>query len=103
MSCDPPPFMTRLLALWQEIADSLWFVPAMCTIAGGVLAVVLVRANDAILAGVDPETLWWVFGGSADGAQGVLTAISGSIITVTGAAAPEIFDVPAGTPEHQGH
>ena len=25
------------------------------------------------------------------------------IITVTGAAAPEIFDVPAGTPEHQGH
>ena len=73
----------RLRALWQEVTDSLWFLPALITLGAGALAVLLVNVD----AGIDAEErseLWWLFGGGAEGARGVLGAIAGSIITVTG-------------------
>lgn len=76
--------MVRLKALWLDMRDSLWLVPALITLAAAGLAVLLVNINDLILRGLDPTTRWWAFGGSAEGAAGVLSAIASGIITVTG-------------------
>jgi uncharacterized membrane protein len=76
--------MEKLRALWFDVVDSLWFLPGLLTVAGGTLAVLLVRHNDAILGDIDADDVWWVFGGSPGGAMSVLEAIAGSIITVTG-------------------
>lgn len=76
--------MARLKALWFRITDSLWFVPAILTLIGATAAILLVRFNDSILGDLDPTTRWWAFGGSPEGASGVLSAIASSIITVTG-------------------
>jgi uncharacterized membrane protein len=76
--------MAKLVELWKETLDSLWFVPAVLTLAGAGLAILLVGMDDEVFTGLDATGLWWLFGGTADGAHGVLSAISGSIITVTG-------------------
>jgi uncharacterized membrane protein len=76
--------MAKLKALWDQVADSLWFVPAVLTALCAALAIGLIALSDNALEDVDPSTAWWLFGGSAEGAQGVLTAIASSIITVTG-------------------
>jgi uncharacterized membrane protein len=78
--------MEKLKTLWTDVADSLWFVPGLLTLAGGALATVLISYNDRILGaiGADAGDVWWIFGGSAEGAKSVLESISGSIITVTG-------------------
>jgi uncharacterized membrane protein len=76
--------MEKLRTLWHDVVDSLWFLPGMLTLAGGTLAVLLVRHNNSILGDINAEDVWWVFGGSPDGAMSVLQAIAGSIITVTG-------------------
>jgi uncharacterized membrane protein len=76
--------MARLKALWLDTVDSLWFVPAVLTAVGAGAALLLVRFNDTLLGEFDPASLWWAFGGSAEGASGVLGAIASGIITVTG-------------------
>jgi uncharacterized membrane protein len=76
--------MEKLRALVQDVVESLWFLPALLTLAGGATAVLLIRYDDEILGGLDAGDVWWLFGGGAEGAQGVLSAIAGSIITVTG-------------------
>jgi uncharacterized membrane protein len=78
--------MERLRALWANITDSLWLLPSLLTIAGGALAILLVSQSDAIIdaLGVEATDVWWLFGGSSEGAKSVLESISGSIITVTG-------------------
>jgi uncharacterized membrane protein len=78
--------MERLKALWKDITDSLWFLPGLLTLAGAALAIVLVANNDDIkeALGVEADEVWWLFGGSSEGALSVLESISGSIITVTG-------------------
>lgn len=73
---------TRLALIWAEVRDSLWFVPTVCTVAAVALALTVVRLDrswDAAgaLGGV-------LFSGGAEGARGVLSAIVGSLITVTG-------------------
>jgi uncharacterized membrane protein len=75
--------MARLLIAWSKIRDSLWFVPAMCTLMGVVLAVAVTeieRQEYLDLAIVDS----WLFAGGTEGARGVLSAIATSLITVTG-------------------
>ena len=76
--------MARLKAFWLQMVDSLWFVPALITAAGAAAALLLVNYNDMFIGELDPATRWWAFGGSAEGASGVLSAIASSIITVTG-------------------
>ncbi|HSJ25689.1 MAG TPA: DUF2254 domain-containing protein [Longimicrobiales bacterium] len=78
--------MEKLKALWKDMVESLWFWPGLLTLSCGALALLLVRYDDEIkdLLGLDPEEMWWLFGGAADGAMDVLAAIAGSIMTVTG-------------------
>ncbi|MDQ3702504.1 MAG: DUF2254 domain-containing protein [Chloroflexota bacterium] len=74
--------MARLGARWLALRDSLWFLPALITVAAAGLAWITVemdsRMSAAARAGV---TL--AFGGGVEGARGVLDAISGTMITVT--------------------
>lgn len=74
--------MGRARAAWQRTYNSFWFVPGVLTLAATVLAVATVAVDRRVaLQGRD---LWLVFGTGAEGARGVLSAISGSMITVTG-------------------
>jgi uncharacterized membrane protein len=74
--------MTSLTAVGEWLRLRLWFVPALLTLAAGLLAVVLV-ALDGQLAD-DPGWLWFAFGGTAEGAQNVLSVIATSMLTFTG-------------------
>lgn len=75
--------LKRLGALWNEVRDSLWFLPAVLTLGGVVLAVLMVEldARDVLPDRTEPV---WLYTGSSSGARGVLTAIASGIITVTG-------------------
>ncbi|HUF30573.1 MAG TPA: DUF2254 domain-containing protein [Gemmatimonadaceae bacterium] len=73
---------TRIGLLWSGARDSLWFVPALSTAIAFALAVVIVRVDSAWNASGTLDRI--LFSGGADGARGVLTAVAGSLITVTG-------------------
>lgn len=78
----PSAITSRLLISWATVRDSLWFVPALAAIGGAVLAFVAVRIPTPETDGRFVEV--WLFGGGVEGARGVLSAIAGSLITVTG-------------------
>jgi uncharacterized membrane protein len=73
---------SRLALGGARIRDGLWFAPAVAVVAAAALAAVAVEIpapeTEAELARV------WLVGGGAEGARGVLSAIAGSLITVTG-------------------
>ena len=73
----------RLSAWWYGLQDSLWFIPALLTAAALALAEGMVRLDRVLLArrgtAVD-----WLFGAGTAGAREVLSAIAGTMITVTG-------------------
>ena len=77
--------LARVKILWITVRDSLWFLPGLFTLVGILLAFGVTNAERAGLiaysGGVVPA---WVFGGGAEGARGVLNAIAGGLITVTG-------------------
>jgi uncharacterized membrane protein len=75
--------LARLRLLWTRVRDSLWFLPCVMTLVGAVLAVAITQAEER--GAFDGEMLRsWVFSGGVDGARGVLEAIAGGLITVTG-------------------
>lgn len=72
---------TRLRQYWQQLQESLWFVPGLLVLASFGLAYGLV--------GFDAHTSWHgekqfplLFASGADGARGMLSAIAGSMLTV---------------------
>ncbi len=75
--------INKLGAIWKSIQDSLWFLPALLTLVGIALAVLMVELD---YRGILPERddPVWLYTGSSAGARGVLTAIAQGIITVTG-------------------
>lgn len=70
--------------LWQRVRDSLWFVPGLMTIAAMVLAVVMVQLDVEFFGAELARDAWWLFGGSANGARGLLSTVAASVITVAG-------------------
>jgi uncharacterized membrane protein len=75
--------LNKLRAVWNEVRDSLWFLPAVLTLAGAALAVLMVGLDQRDVLPVEAAPLW-LMTGSSDGARGVLSAIASGIITVTG-------------------
>ncbi len=75
--------LSKLAAVWKEVRDSLWFLPALLTLAGAILAVIMVELDTRDILPEDAAPLW-LRTGSSDGARGVVTAISSGLITVTG-------------------
>ncbi|MEJ7763351.1 MAG: DUF2254 domain-containing protein [Thermomicrobiales bacterium] len=77
----------RVSVWWYDLQDSLWFVPTILTVCAALLALGMIRVDEAIR--LDERQRFsiahtWAFGGGAEGARGVLTSISGTMITVIG-------------------
>lgn len=66
---------------WYDLRDSLWYRPALLTIAGVLLSFVTIQL-DYFLFGRQGIELPFAFGGGAEGARGVLSAIASTMITV---------------------
>ena len=75
--------LARVQMLWVRARDSLWLIPGTLTLLAAVLALGLTEAERAgVFASLRLDHL--IFGGGAEGARGVLSAIAGGLITVTG-------------------
>lgn len=72
----------RLAQLSDRIRHSLWFVPALCTVASAGLALLLIWVSGA--TDLETDNLPLIFSAGVDGARAMLQAIAGSIITVAG-------------------
>lgn len=59
-------------------------MPGALTVFAVALAYATIRLDQRLLAGGHADEMWFVFGVGAEGVRGVLSAIAGSIITVTG-------------------
>lgn len=68
--------------LWESLRTSYWFVPSILA-AAAVAAAFGLLSVDARVAGDVPLQAWWLYGGSAGGAQAVLAAIVSAMISVT--------------------
>ncbi|HEX8832435.1 MAG TPA: DUF2254 domain-containing protein [Longimicrobium sp.] len=75
--------LARLQSRWVQVRDSLWFIPTVLTLVSAALAAAVTTAERRGLLVANPESAW-AFSGGAEGARGVLNAIAGSLITVTG-------------------
>ena len=69
-------------ARWFDLQSSLWFLPAGLTSVAAALALLTVEIDLRLLLDRRQGTGWF-FGGGAEGARGVLTAIAGTMINVT--------------------
>jgi uncharacterized membrane protein len=74
--------MVWLTTVGEWLRLRLWFVPALLTLGAGLLAVVLVALDQQLAE--DPGWLGFAFGGTAEGAQNVLSVIATSMLTFTG-------------------
>lgn len=75
--------LARWRTLWADVRDSLWFVPGACTLLAFALAFIVIEIDRRVV--VDSELIQsWIFAGGIEGARGVLSAIAGGLITVTG-------------------
>ena len=68
------------MAAWSRLRSTYWFVPAVMTAAAAALAVAGVAIDRNTAA--DAPWLVWAYGGGADGARALLSAVAGSTITV---------------------
>ena len=76
--------MNRLRLLSDSLRSSLWFLPTLLVLSAVVLAISLVAA-EPWFDGNNFEEKWpRLLGAGAAGSRGMLSAIAGSIITVTG-------------------
>lgn len=73
--------LDRVVNFWKNLRASLWFVPGVMLGASIVFALALIEA-DARLGFELQKAFPRVFGLGADGSRGMLTAISGSMLTV---------------------
>lgn len=73
----------RLNTLWVRARDSLWLVPSLLTLLFAAIAVFVVRHDREGRLSLGAED-HWLLGGGAEGARGVLSAIAGGLVTVTG-------------------
>ena len=71
---------SRLGSVWERVNSSFWFIPALLTLVGIVLAGITQWLDNKYQGLLD--SLPAVVSGGATGASSVLSAISGSLITV---------------------
>ncbi|WP_080055827.1 DUF2254 domain-containing protein [Spirosoma aerolatum] len=72
---------TRFVHYWQQLRESLWFLPGLLLLASFGLAYGLVEF-DAHTSWQGEKRFPLLFGTGADGARGMLAAIAGSMLTV---------------------
>lgn len=71
----------KILSRWFELQQGLWFIPSLMTLGGAILAFLMIRVDQHVLADSDIQSRWF-FESGAEGARGVLTAIAATMITV---------------------
>lgn len=74
--------MLHLRARLDKLRLRLWFVPAIFALAAIALGMVLLEVDHGLAA--EPGHLILLYGGTAEGARSVLSAISQSMLTFTG-------------------
>lgn len=71
----------RIRNWWENVQSSLWFIPAVLGVVAIALSYIMpeidTRVEDELTRQTD-----WLFFGTADSARAILSAISGSLITV---------------------
>jgi uncharacterized membrane protein len=73
----------KLVEVWHSLRSSYWFVPSLMAVATSILAIVLVRVDEA--TGTDWfDRVPWLVENEPDGAREMLSTIAGSIINVAG-------------------
>lgn len=80
---DGPAMNTRLLKVWDTLRSSLWFVPAAMSLLATALAIAMIALDRRTDRAVQ-SSFAFVYGGGAEGARAVLSAIATSMITVAG-------------------
>jgi uncharacterized membrane protein len=75
--------MDELRPRWHRVKSSLWFFPGILTGSGVLLALLAVRIDESLNPAGRVQSLW-LFGGGAEGARGVLSAIASTTVTVAG-------------------
>lgn len=75
--------LARLRIRWVHVRDSLWFLPGVLTLGAAALAVLMTHLEKRGIIGTG-DPYHWLFGSGVEGARGVLSAIAGGLITVTG-------------------
>ncbi len=73
----------KLLALWESLRTSFWFLPMLLAMGAVTLSFLTVYI-DALVTDQWLRSVNWVYAGGAEGASSVLAAIAGSMITITG-------------------
>lgn len=76
-------FGPRAAALSEAIASRLWPIPLAATVVAVILGVVLPEVDRAIDQDLPATFAALLFGGGVEAARAVLSAIAGSVITVT--------------------
>ncbi len=80
----PVTWMRRRAAAFSDaFLTRLWPLPSVGVVAAVVVAVVLTRVDEHIDEDLPTTLATYIFGGDADAARSVLSAIAGSLITVT--------------------
>ena len=74
--------LTRLVRLWDRFRGSFWFVPAVCTLLAGLLAVGVPAADSRLGADFAEKSAWLATTVSAG--QTTVSTIAGASVTVTG-------------------
>ncbi len=69
-----------LLGLWNRLRSTYWFIPALLTLGSIALAAGLVTL-DTSHPGL-ASSVGWIYSGGASGAQSLLSAVAGSMVTV---------------------
>ena len=74
---------TRLLAWWDDLRSSYWFIPAVMTVSAIILSFVS-TAFDQMIGQDWVEGFGWVYANKPEGARAFLSTIAGSMIGVAG-------------------
>ena len=74
-------WLSKLPISLYDLKDSLWYRPALMTIAALVLSLLTVQLDIYLFSHREIE-LPWLFQGGTEGARGVLSAIAGTMMTV---------------------
>jgi len=80
-----PNFLSpsRLVAAWDRLRESFWFLPALMA-AGAIALSFGLTSLDAVVEDRTYRRLDWIYLFGAEGARAILSAIASSMITVAG-------------------
>lgn len=73
----------RLLAAWEDVRSSYWFVPAAMALAALVLSFITIAIDRRVQYDWVRE-VGFIWSGGAEGARSLLSTVTGSVITVAG-------------------